>query len=255
MKIPGEIFKKHINAGKPSINGWYVCYIRPDKRSAWNAVPMTVIKTKLWSDDKWAQADHVIGWMGPLPVFSLDEIQGELGPESESSAYAIGTLKGGKQSQFTGGPFDESIRFMFEDGEPGEYCFELNSRKSEPTPILRWSESLAKWVKLDNKCKPIKIRKNRKNKVVQSYLPYYIGTKKQAASDKYKYGPYNGLMEALSVDIKKQKKGLILWMIFEGNAPFPERIWDGAGWEILDIVKIRKIEKIIKILRNKYEKG
>jgi len=258
MKLPGEIFKKHIRAGEPSLNGWYVCYTIPEKKSAWSAIPMTEIKTKLFSKNKWAQPDHVIGWIGPLPVFSLDELQGELGSESTDEAYAIGTLKEGMKGQFKDGPFYESVQISFCEGEPGDYAFILNSRKTNPIPFKRWSETMSKWVKIKDKKKGkgklVQGMKRSKKTQESSSLPYYIGTKKQAAFQSYLAGPFYDINKAMKINCGRHK-GDIIWMIFEGDNPFPERIWNESKWEIIDIVKIRKIEKTVRILRKKYETG
>jgi len=257
LKIPGEIFKKHINAGEPDISGWYLCYVRPKKKSAISVIPMTDMKVLLFENEKWwCSSDHVIGWMGPLPVFSLDEIQGELGEDSTAEVYAIGTLDEGTKGQFTQGPFYESCKIMFQEGFDGDYAFIVNSRKTEAVPFKRWNSTKNLWeeFKVKPKSKGLLAQKKKTaktNKELAS-LPYYIGTKKQAAYNNWLGGPFWDITEAMKAGIG-QFKGGIIWMLFEGDNPFPEREWKDDKWDFIDITKVRKLEKVVQILRRKNE--
>lgn len=256
MRIPGEILKKYIRFGSPSISGRYLCWLKPQHKPSISVIPISPIKIKEYSNGKWVLPDFVLSWMGPLPVYALDELI-EQGDKTDLLAYGIGTIQGAKQNQFKKGPFNESIDTQFESGEAGDYVFELRPNQ-EPKPTKRWDVDDERWVIIgEKKVKKItkfkrknKDQKNQKDQN-ENHFWWSIGTKKQAALG------FRGCDCSATPILKKQgvKKGSIIWNCSDyWKIPYPDFVWNGKEWENPISKQAYKIQNIVQRLMDKYEK-
>jgi hypothetical protein len=261
MRIPGEILKKYVKFGSPAVNGQYVCWVKPEQTPKMSAIPISPIKIKEYLNGEWNIPEQVIAWLGPLPVYSIDELFNE-GDEADLIGYAIGTKEGMKKDRYKQGPFNESIQTQFTYGEPGDYVFELHPNKL-PKIIKMWSENDGKWVKFNGsietdtkpKMKFKRLKKGRKKESGKDSFWWIKGTKKQAAQG------FKGIkkdelpLDHLKTKTKSGKKGEIIWNCSTyWGIPFPEFIWNGKDWKKPTLEQIDKIQNIVKRLMVKYEK-
>jgi hypothetical protein len=261
MRIPGEILKKYVHFGKPTLNGNYLCWINPPQKdkSAWSAIPISPIKIKEFKDEKWNQPESVLAWIGPLPNYSIDELVNEA-DDSDLIAFAIGTKEQAKKGAFTQGPFIESIHAQLCTGREGDYVFELHPKRL-PKPIKEWSQNEQKFLKIKDSTKTstkvpkkFKRRKKDKKKAIKDNgkCYWYKGTKKQAAKG------FIGCekAEVPMINTKGKTKGELIWNFnpFWDN-PFPEFIWNGKTWNVLSPIQTEKIKKVLKRMKGKYQKN
>lgn len=261
MKLPGEILKKYVRFGNPTLNGNYLCWIQPKKEeiSAWSTIPIAPIKIKEFKDNKWCRPDYIVlAWIGPLPNYSTEELINDA-DDSDLIAYAIGTKENAKKGSFKQGPFIESVQAQLCTADKGDYIFELHPEQL-PKPIKEWSENEQKFVKIKEKPetstkvpKKFKRRKKAKKKAIKDNgkCYWYKGTKKQAA----KNFPNNEKYESPPLHTKSKIKGELIWNFnpFWDN-PFPEFIWTGKSWDVLSVKQSDKIKNLIKRMKAKYKR-
>jgi hypothetical protein len=261
MRIPGEILKKYVRFGNPTLNGNYLCWIQPPKEelSAWSTIPIAPIQIKEFKDNKWCRSDRIVlAWIGPLPNYSIDELINEA-DDADLIAYAIGTKDQAKKGEFTQGPFIESVHAQLCTGQDGDYVFELHPKRL-PKPIRIWSNDEQKFIKIKGSLKskadaPKKFKRAKKGKKKpikdNGKCYWYKGTKKQAAQG----FPKCQKSEVPMLHTKGTTKGELIWNFspFWDN-PFPEFIWDGKGWDVLSPVQTDKIKKVLKRMKGKYKK-
>lgn len=262
MRIPGEILKKYVKFGSPAVNGQYVCWVKPKETPKMSFITTAPIKIKEYMDGEWGFPEHVIAWIGPLPVYSLDELFNE-GDDADLIAYGISTKDGIKKNQFKQGPFNESIQTQFTFGEPGDYVFELHPNQL-PKIIKMWSETDGKWVKFndtqqsDTKVPPkkkTKFKRLKKGGKKKDSFWWIKGTKKQAAQGFKGIQKDESPLDNLKTKSTKGKKGEIIWNCSTyWDAPFPEFIWEGNDWKKPTLEQVSKIQNIVKRLKRKYEK-
>jgi len=261
MRIPGEILKKYVRFEDPQLNGFYVCWICPEQRPAMSSVPISPVKIKKFKNGEWIEKEQVLGWIGPLPVYSLDELQNEQ-EQADVICYAIGTKESIKTESFKAGPFNQSIETMFIEGQPGDYVFELHP-VSKPKVIHEWSKKENRWLKFKGGdligTSPSKNFKRRKKGRKKAEITdkkdtgkcyWYKGTKKQAANG------FKGCEkdEVPMIGTKGKIKGEIIWNFnpFWDN-PFPEFIWNGKAWDVLSPAQTEKIKTVTKRMKMKYK--
>jgi hypothetical protein len=260
MRIPGEILKKYVRFGKPTLNGNYLCWIQPpkDEISAWSTIPIAPIKIKEFKNEKWCSSDYVVlAWIGPLPNYSIDELVNEA-DEADLIAYAIGTPEGAKKGKYKQGPFIEGIHAQLCTGQDGDYIFELHPNKL-PKATDKWSRDEKRFLKIKdttetNTKTPKKFKRRKKNKKKpikdNGKCYWYKGTKKQAAKG------FLGCEKAKvpMINTKGKIKGELIWNFnpFWDN-PFPEFIWNGENWDVLTPVQTAKIKNLIKRMKKKYK--
>ncbi len=249
MRIPGEVLKKYVRFGSPSLSGHYVCWLKPKDTPKMSCIPISPIRIKEYSNGKWLSPDHVLSWLGPLPVYALDELIEE-GDKADLIAYVIGTKEGAKKQQFKKGPFNESIYTQFEEGEPGDFVFEVHPNK-DPKIIKQWSIDDDKWIKYNKIKRTSKFkRKINVQEKEETHFWWTKGTKKQAALG------FQGC-EKTDLPITKVQgtKGEIIWNCStHWDYPYPDFIWNGSSWDNPEPKQANKIQNIVKRLMDKYEK-
>jgi len=145
--LPGDGLLKQIKYELPVVDGVYACYFKPDNPSAWsNTFPCADMKMISFSNGKFFGNVHVLAYIGPLPVLSLDELHDN--EECINRVFCIGTLKGFAKYSFTHGPFSQYMLAYLEEGKKGEFICEMNTHKSEPNPISKYNTDKEKWVKI-----------------------------------------------------------------------------------------------------------
>ena len=139
--------QKMIETGEPKITGDYICFYKVPN-DAWDWMPMAHTKVARWQGGKWWCGEQVLGFIGPLPNMSLDELHG-MNPDSSSLLmFFKSTKENGKKMQFDDGPYMRIFSASAAPGEKGEYIFLVDSRKTKAIPFRKWSVAKKKWVDL-----------------------------------------------------------------------------------------------------------
>ena len=150
MKIPGEIFTKHIQFGTPDINGVYAIFYKPNPPLAHDNFPMSGLKIANYSKGSWGCSEQVLAFIGPLPVLSLDEL--EINKECVSKCFAVGSLKDAASGKFKSSNHPQYILAALQGSlmKKGNFIFELNSHKNMPIPLSKFDEKRNNWVSIKN---------------------------------------------------------------------------------------------------------
>ena len=266
MKIPGEILKKYVKFGSPQLNGKYLCWIKPQDTPKMSVIPIAPIKVKTFENNYWIEPEQIIAWIGPLPVYSIDELFNE-GQEADLIAYAIGTKEGAKKHAFKQGPFSESLDTQFQYGKPGDYVYELRPN-ALPKIIKYWDLDEQKWAKFKGsqetntkapKVRPKKtkgFKRLKKNKKGKDSFWWIKGTKKEAAKEAIQGYKNKPKLILPITELPGETKGEIIWNCSVYWAlPFPEFIWDGKEWKKPTLDQVQKIQNVVKRLMTKYGKN
>jgi len=145
LKVPGEIFLKHIQFGKPSYAGVYLCFYKPSGRPAHDNFPIAGMTVANYSDGAWGSRENILAFIGPLPVLSLDELA--VNNKCEIRSFCIGTLKQAASNKWASFNHPQYILAYLkqEHRKKGNFIFELNSHKSMPIPLSRYNPETDKW--------------------------------------------------------------------------------------------------------------
>ena len=159
MQVPGQILMKHIKFGEPEIDGMYMCYYKPFPPLAHDNFPMAGMIVVNYFKGKWSTGKNIIAFIGPLPVLSLDELVNN--NECQGVNFYTGTLKDAAKGNFNTGPHTQLILANLNGLKKGEFVFDVNTHKSIPVPLVKYSTKRENTVTLDekNKKKYIKILK------------------------------------------------------------------------------------------------
>jgi len=228
MIIPGKIFKKYIKVKPPTISGWYLCYVKPKERDAIDHFPIAQMEVIRFNKGKWLKSVMVVGWMGALPVLSLDKLDDFSPFESGLILFFIGTEEEAETENFKMGAFYRESEVFLQEGKDGQFIYQMNSRTSKLIRISKWN---GKWKRL----KRVKtIKKTKSASIKRSSTIYAVSTIKQIISKNYE--PLENIISAMG---KMPDKG---YYIFEINrrSIVPVYRWRN-GWAELSKNLTRKI--------------
>lgn len=152
--FPGERLQKFIQTGKPIINGHYLCFCTPlDNDAVSITMPMSVPYVLYYDGKEWASWQSmtygvVLGWIGPLPALSLDELMYYTPDEAPLTLFYIGNKEDATIFRFSTGPYYNYFNAFCQKGKKGQYIFQLNSRKTKATKWAKWNNKLKKWKRI-----------------------------------------------------------------------------------------------------------
>lgn len=218
--FPGEYLQRKIQTDTPLISGTYLCFIKPDPPEAWNHFPICRMGLIDFKEDQWQESKIILGWIGPLPVLSLDELEDFSPRDSGLILYFIGYMDDSELFIFEKGPFYQSIDAKFQEGEAGQFIYQVNSRTAKSVPISEWKDG--NWYPVNEE------------------RTYTVCTLKEMINREYKE---QSLGSALKTESKKG------YYIFEINKESitPIHQWN-SGWAALSGNKTRKIKERIGVV-------
>lgn len=154
LRFPGTMLQKQINTDEPLLSGYYICFC-PIQNDSIDCFPMAKPVIALWEDGWTFQTNAgikklVLGWIGPLPNLSTDELQDIEPNQASLYLFYIGTKEQAANFEFKKGPYYKLIKASLQKGKKGDCIFLVNSRKTMPVIVSRWdenSEAPIKWVK------------------------------------------------------------------------------------------------------------
>lgn len=150
LKVPGEILLKHLQYDTPEVPGLYACYYKPFPPSALsNSFPTAGMKIITFNNGKFFGGEHILAWIGPLPVLSLDELDSN--QECLSRVFYTGNLKEAAKNKFRTGPHSQYLFAKLGTGKKNEFIFEVNTHKSIANPVARYNLKSEKWKDLKEK--------------------------------------------------------------------------------------------------------
>lgn len=144
-RFPWEIFVKHIQVGTPELDGIYLCYYKPHPPLAHDNFPMAGMKVASYYKGAWGCGEMVIGFMGPLPTLSLDELVQE--GQCLVKQFVVGTLKEAAKNEYRTAYFPQYILAVLDSTikKKGDFIFEVNTHKGLPIPLSKYNENTNKW--------------------------------------------------------------------------------------------------------------
>jgi len=147
FRPPGEFLQKQIQTGEPKFMGKYIVFYTV-KNDAWDCFPMAIPDLIDYDGEKWNVKRHVIGWIGPLPNLSIDELQDFAPNEAPVTLFFISTPKLAKKEIYTDGPYYRLLAAKCTKGSKGQCIYEVNFRKTKHKLLCKWRESSQKWVQV-----------------------------------------------------------------------------------------------------------
>ena len=147
FRPPGEFLQKHIQTGEPKFMGKYIVFYTVEN-DAWDCMPMAIPDLIDYDGEKWSVKRHVIGWIGPLPNLSIDELQDFAPNEAPVTLFFISTPKLAKKEIYTDGPYYRLLAAKCTKGSKGQCIYEVNFRKTKHKLLCKWRESSQKWVQV-----------------------------------------------------------------------------------------------------------
>lgn len=250
--LPGHLLQKYIKTGMPKCSGYYVCYT--DLKEAWTDVfPISRHQVIFYDGERWSSGDPVLGWIGPLPVLSLDELHSYPPNEAGLLFYYIGTPDEAASFEFKQPLFHQSFSAFLSPGKEGEYIYQYNTRKTGLKKLYKYNPDSEKWQYLgDKKEKQTKAKpktiKPFKTKELDAPI-YAVGTKKEAALENWQHGQTTDFIDAWG---GLYEKGEYLWEIRHKSIE-PMHIWNN-GWGTVSLQQSTRIQKLLKIIRYKHAK-
>ena len=159
IRLPGEDLLKKIQFGTPPEKGIYLCFYKPNYENGWSQVmPMAGMTVAHFSEGSWGYNAQILAWIGPLPTLSLDELAAN--EECLARVFYIGTLEQAANFTYKSGPHPMYMSAFLQPGKPGEFIFEVNSHKTQPNPVSKFSTKKNNiWQKLKEPKKYIKMIK------------------------------------------------------------------------------------------------
>lgn len=251
VKIPGKQLLRHIQYGFPEDNGTYIVYTKPfvGEPALSSTFPTAFIDLINIKDNRPSRKLNILAYIGPIPHITLDEIEVEYKNEDLIiHVYCIGTIKDAVKFSWKQGPYTNVVQAMCEDGEDGDFIFEINQRTTLPKPIYKYSEKHFKFINIKN---PNAITQKLKKLKKQAKNPTHI--------EKLKVGDYviATIQGVQTCKYIKRSKDLIeifgtthkdkpVVYIFEQreNGLFPIHVWK-KGWAGVSNKKVRAIRKRI----------
>lgn len=153
-KFPGQILQKYIQTGKPTFQGHYICFCTPiDEEANSSTFPMSKHNVLYWNGKKWMPWQTnaygvVLGWIGPLPNLSLDEMMDFAPNEAALTLFFIGYEEDSTIFKFSSGPHYSYFSAFLNPGKKGQFIFQLNSRKTKAIKWAKWSTKTKKWKRI-----------------------------------------------------------------------------------------------------------
>ena len=98
LNPPGSTLQRQIQTGEPPLMGLYLVFIKRTN-DAWDHMPMAEPEIAYFDGYKWNRKAFVVGWVGPLPNMSLDELQEHAPDKAPITLFFISTLKLMKKTQ------------------------------------------------------------------------------------------------------------------------------------------------------------
>ena len=256
FKLPGEILQAHIKTGKPPCTGYYMCYT--DSKEAWtNVFPIARKEVIFHNGTKWMSGMPVLGWIGPLPVLTLDELHTRKPNEAGICAYYIGTPEEAEIFKFKQPMYHQAFSASLSPGKEGEFIYQYNTRKTGLKKLYKYNSDSNKWVKISSK-KEMNTNRQPKPKpkpkaVIKSKeldAPIYaVGTKKEASFQNWKRGKKSEFIDAWG---GLYNNGEYLWEI-RSKSIEPIHVWN-HGWANVSPEQSVRIKKMLKIIRYKHAK-
>lgn len=237
---------KYIETGPPMISGFYVCFVRPVNDEAWeSAFPISRCKIVYYTlqEEKWACGDVVLGWIGPLPAISLDELDDHVPCEAGLILYFIGPKDKAKELVFDQGPFYQMISASLTSANDGDYLWQLHSRKTKANKVAKWNEDDGKWEWLKTFPSYYDKYKRKDNEPWE----YVVSTKKGIVTKEY-HKPCNNIQAAMG-SYQGMGKGHFIWEYFKGKYE-PRYRWKD-GWSPVNAMERNKVLKMVKIIEKK----
>jgi len=228
ITFPGEHLQKKIQTGEPPMDGAYICYSKPSDCEAIDSFPLAVMSVINFHKHKWASGKIVLGWIGPLPVLSNDELCEYTPNKAGLILFYIGTKEKGLLNQFKSGPYYRPIYYVNVKGNEDLYVFEVNSRTTKPKIIKMWDERNNRWIDY------------AKKKKITTWPKYTVCTIKQLNLGDYE------LRESVldCMGIMPPDKRYYMWEIWKTDV-VPVHKWN-HGWGSISASQERKIKKRIR---------
>ncbi len=138
-----KLTKQNIQTGNPTEQGMYIAYTEHRHSQVLIERVLLMYVGYSWSYPSSDQLfrGKIYGWIGPLPILKLEDIESEDLPIK----YAIALDIDGYHGAFLNGPFESLDEALDCVGEEGHYIYELYLDK-ESKRIRKWSEGKNKWI-------------------------------------------------------------------------------------------------------------
>lgn len=227
--FPGEQLKNKIETGEPKINGQYLCWVKPFEDEAIDWFPLAYIRIINFNEGQFMSGEIVLGWFGPLPVLSQDELDNYLPAASGLTLFFIGTKERAKLNRFEHGPFYRPIQYVNIRGNENLFVFQVNSRLSSHKIIKQWESKNNRWVEYIQK------------KYNKKYPNYAVCTVKQLIANNHQVE--DDIVKCLC-QIPNDTRYYI-WELSRKNKN-PLHKWTTGGWVHVSDKRKLKINKRIK---------
>lgn len=259
-RFPGQNLQKLIRTDMPVISGHYLCYVTPQEYvEAWDAWPIAEMKVFFFDhgDKRWGAGYNILGWVGPLPVMSLDELACRTPQEAGIILYFIGNEEDALIFKFDSGPYYKFITASLQPGKEGQCIYRLNSRKTKPEISAIWNIDTKKWedspLLLAERKRKQSDNASKTSKPPEKGSPpwelsdYVVGTTKQIATKMY-HKQCEEYQDAFGTYLD-MKKGYYIWELKRKHY-IPTYQWND-GWGGVPTKQQIKLMKMVKVIEKK----